>query len=98
MRYLKEFFVKYRFDCIFVCLDDKAIVPIGEPEIQISTGVRAHNRAIAPASGPRLVAIDHDVHIGGLVPSVTLVTDIPMDANDSFYSGEVYVTTKDKVF
>lgn len=97
-RYLKEFCVKYRYDTYFVCLDDKAIVPVGEPGVPISTGVRAHNKVLASASGHLLTAPDHDFHVGGLVPSVTLVTNIPTDANDSFYNGEVFVTTKDKVF
>lgn len=52
---------------------------------------------LTPATGPELVATDHDFHIGGLVPSVTLVTDTPCNANDSFFNGKVYVTT-DKVF
>ncbi|CAG2197878.1 unnamed protein product [Mytilus edulis] len=82
----------------FVCLDDKAIVPVGEPGVPISTGVRGHNKVLAPADGPKLVATDHDFHLGGLVPSVAFVSDIPKNSNDSFFNGHIYVTTKDKVF
>ncbi|CAC5355459.1 unnamed protein product [Mytilus coruscus] len=77
---------------------DKAIVPVGELGVPISTGVRGHNKVLAPADGPKLVATDHDFHLGGLVPSVTFVSDIPKNSNDSFFNGHIYVTTKDKVF
>ncbi|XP_033730726.1 uncharacterized protein LOC117320173 [Pecten maximus] len=97
-RYLKEFCVRYRGCTTFICLDDKAVVPVGEPGVPISTGVRGHNKVMAPATDVSLVAADHDFHIAGLVPSVTLVTDIPKNPNDSFFQGHVYVTTKDKVF
>lgn len=97
-KYLKEFCVKFREFTTFICLDDKAIVPVGEPGCPISTGVRGHNKVLAPASGPRLVATDHDFHVAGIVPSVALVTNIPLHCNDSFFQGKIYVTTKDKVF
>lgn len=97
-QHMKEFCVKFRDSTLFLCLDDKAIVPVGEPGCPISTGVRGHNKVLAPSEGPRLVAADHDFHVGGIVPSVALVADIPENARDSFFSGEVHVTSKDKVF
>ena len=97
-RYLKQFCVKFRDFTTFVCLDDKAVIPVGEPGVPISTGVRGHNRVLAPASGPELVATDHDFHVGGLVPSVTFISDIPTNSLDSFFRGKICVTTKDKVF
>ncbi|WAR22044.1 hypothetical protein MAR_016018 [Mya arenaria] len=96
--YLKEFCVKFRENSMFLCMDDKAIIPVGEPGIPISTGVRGHNKVLAPTEGPLLVATDHDFHLGGLVPSVVFVTDIPEDPKDSFFSGNMHVRTKDKVF
>ncbi|KAK3095270.1 hypothetical protein FSP39_012504 [Pinctada imbricata] len=97
-RYLKEFLVQYRQHALFVCMDDKAVVPIGEPGIPISTGVRGHNKVMAPASGPALVATDHDFHNAGIIPSVAFVSDIPVNPNDSFFQGKIYVTVKDKIF
>jgi hypothetical protein len=97
-KYLKNFCVKFSENTQFVCLDDKAIVPVGEPGVPISTGVRGHNKVLTPNEGPRLVATDHDFHIGGIVPSVVLVSEIPENANDSFFQGSLFVTTKDKVF
>ncbi|XP_056008509.1 uncharacterized protein LOC130051170 [Ostrea edulis] len=97
-RYLKEFCVSNRENVTFVCLDDKAIIPVGEPGIPISTGVRGHNKVLTPSDGPKLVCTDHDFHVAGIVPSVTFVSRIPRHSNDSFFNGKIYVTTKDKVF
>ena len=45
-----------------------------------------------------IAALDHDFHICGLVPSFLFLVDIPTDEAGSFYSGDVHVTLKDKVF
>lgn len=97
-KYLKSFCVANREITNFICLDDKAIVPVGEPGIPISTGVRGHNKVLTPAEGPRLVSTDHDFHVNGIVPSVTFVSKIPRHFNDSFFKGKIFVTTKDKIF
>ncbi|XP_052250554.1 uncharacterized protein LOC127857879 isoform X2 [Dreissena polymorpha] len=70
----------------------------GRPGITISTGVRGHNKVLTPSEGPVLVSTDHDFHRCSLVPSVVLVTEIPRDSKDSFFSGGMHVTTKEKVF
>lgn len=93
----KEMAVKYGEVSEFISLDDKSIVPIGEPNKPVSTGVRPHNRALVP-EGVKLYALDHDFHIHGAVPSVLFRIDIPSNSRDSFYNGNVHVTVKDKVF
>ena len=45
-RYLKCMAVRWREHTILQCMDDKAIVPIGESGQAVSTGVRAHHRAL----------------------------------------------------
>lgn len=97
-QYLKDFAVRYRQRTIMVCLDDKAVVPVGEPGFPVSTGVRPHNRVLAPVDGAELVAGDHDYHISGLVPSVAFILEIPEDSRESFFQGQGCVTTKDKIF
>lgn len=97
-KYLKKFCVENRDITTFICLDDKAINPVCEPGIPISTGVRGHNKVLAPIYGPRLVCTDLDFHVGGIVPSVTFVSKIPRHSNDSFFKGKIHVTTKDKIF
>lgn len=80
-KYLKSFCVENR-NITFICLDDEAINPVGEPGIPVGKGVRGHNKVLTPADGPRLVCIDHDLHAGSIVPSVS---KIPRHNNDSLY-------------
>ena len=79
-----EFIVQYKEQIIhpFVCMDNKAILPAGEPGIPISTGVRGHSKVMAPAEGPALTCTDHDFHIAGLIPSVAFVCDTPERPED----------------
>ena len=38
-----------------VCMDDKAVIPVGDLHgMPLSTGVRPHNRVLAPTEGPEL--------------------------------------------
>lgn len=100
IRLLKQFCVQWRDFCSLFWLDDKAIIPIGEPDLPVSTGVRAHNRSLAPvsASAPQLSALDHDFHVCGAIPSVAFESTIPSDASETFFQGTVHVTLKAKVF
>ncbi|XP_065929132.1 uncharacterized protein [Magallana gigas] len=94
---LKDFACKWRDHVVLQSLDDKAIVPIGEPGQAVSTGVRAHHGGLV--SDPRQnLALDHDFHVAGIVPSVCFVVDVPENSKDSFYNGTVHVTVKEKVF
>jgi hypothetical protein len=99
LQYVKRFAVKFKDIVCLFSVDDKAIVPVGEPECPISTGVRGHHRSLVCASpgGPVLSALDHDFHLFGVVPSVALSIEIPESPNDSFFSGQPYVLNKDKI-
>ena len=94
---IKSAAVKFRDYALFVSMDDKAIVPVGEPDRPISSGVRAHNKSLA-AVNTNLVALVHDFHICGVVPSVSFCIDIPQHPGDSFYQGNLHVSVKDKIF
>lgn len=94
---LKEMAVRLKNHCNMVCLDDKSIIPIGEPGKPVSTGVRPHNRALVP-DGVKIAGLHHDFHIHGAVPSVLFHVNIPENVADSFYDGTLHVTVKDKVF
>ena len=72
-------------------------IPVGEPGCPLSTGVRGHNHSLVSLDGPRLLALDHDFHIHGIVPSITFVVDTPEKPTDSFFNGQPFVITKDKV-
>ena len=95
--YLKEFAIKFRDYTTFAFMDDKATVPVGEPNNAISTNVRSHNKSLGSTRQP-IGALDHDWKLGGLVPSVSLICDIPESTKETFFSGTPYVTTKEKVF
>ena len=53
-QYLKQFVVLNRNKTIMVCMNDQAVVPVGDPGMPLSTGVRPHNRVLAPTEGPNL--------------------------------------------
>ena len=98
-RYIKEFAIRYRDHTILISADDKAVVPIGEPDHAVSTGVRAHNPSLGPSDpNTPITALDHDWKIAGLVPSVNLFVEIPDSAKQTFFSGQPLVTLKDRVF
>ena len=80
---------------LFFC-DDKAKVPVGEPGVAVSTGVRG-KKTIAPVRTV-LGAADHDLTKSSLTPSVVLKCLIPGSIEESFYRGQVTVTVNDSVF
>ena len=96
LQYVRNFYVKFRDFVQLISVDNKAIVPVGEPNCPISTEVRGHNRSLV-CSDSQLVVLDHDFHVYGIVPSVAFAVDIPENVSDSFFRGGALVTNKDKV-
>ena len=96
LKYAKEYALLLSKHLVFISVDDKTTIPVGEPGLPISTGTRGR-RSLVPSSDSIMGALDHDFHIHGVVPSVALVIDIPDSACDSFHRGQVYVTNKNKV-
>ena len=78
-------------------VDDKAIIPVGKPDLPVSSGARWHNHSIVLADGPSPTALDHDFHVHGIVPSVAFAIKIPDSPKDSFYHGKAFASHKDKV-
>lgn len=95
---LKDFACKWRDHVVLQSLDDKAIVPVGEPGQVVSTGVRAHHGGLGVSDPRQNLALDHNFHVAGIVPSVCFVVDVPENSKDSFYNGTVHATVKEKVF
>ena len=93
---MKRLALCFREYAQMLSVDDKCIVPVGEPGDPISTGVRSHSRSLA-LSASTLAALDHDFHIHGIVPSVAFFVNIPESENDSFFQGKPFVTLMDKV-
>jgi len=55
------------------------------PDCLISTGVRGYNRSSAPLNGPTLLALNHDSHAQGIMPSVAIFVDILQNPKDGFF-------------
>ncbi len=78
-------------------MDDKAKIPIGEPGMAVSTGVRG--RASITPTNTTLGALDHDVSSKcSLTSSVLLHAKIPDKLEGSWYTGKVKVFVSEAVF
>lgn len=95
-KYLKERAVELKGSCLFLCSDDKAKVPFGDPGCAVSTGVRGKKSIVDVDT--TLVAMDHDMSKGSLTPSVILSSEIPNTPDKSFVRGKVFTTINDSVF
>ena len=96
--YLKDLAVKFRNNVIMVCADDKAVIPVGEPDYAISSGVTAHNQSLGANDNTVLGALDHDWKIAGIVASVNLFNEIPEKSNKLIFTSKATVITKDRIF
>ena len=95
-RYMREYALLVRDLAIFVSLDDKHCIKVGEPGYPV---------AAAECGGHVLVAQnetfevgDHDFTKFSVIPSVSFIIKIPETIEDSWYEGEVNVGYKDAVF
>ncbi|XP_014676567.1 PREDICTED: uncharacterized protein LOC106816458 [Priapulus caudatus] len=96
LQYFKEKAVELRDEASVFCCDDKAKIPLGEPDCPVSTGVRG-KKTLAPVT-TTLGACDHDMTMASLVPSVILATEIPESSQKSFVRGTVTTVVSDAVF
>ena len=75
-KYQRARAVELRTDAALFFRDDKAKVPVGEPGVSVSTGVRGR-KTFAPESTV-LGATDHDLTKSSLTPSVVMKCLIPV--------------------
>ena len=94
--YLKNFVVRFSEYASLVCQDDKHSVCVGEPEHP--TACLDRGRRVLGMSGLPVTSMDHDFTTSKVVPSVSLVCDIPESVESSFYRGTVVVHPKDGIF
>ena len=73
---------------MFVCLDDKHRIKIGEPGFPVAAAERG--RQVLQAAGSRFLVGDHDFMKFGVIPSVAFNVSIPDDISGSWYSGKVH--------
>ena len=77
-------------------MDDKAKIAIGE--LRTPEAATSHNRRALTKSDIILEASDHNYHSVNITPSVILSYEIPNSPQESFYSGQIYVSLKDSVY
>ena len=95
-RYQRELVVKYRDFSIFICIDDKHRIKIGEPGHPVAA-VECGRQVIVSQAETFAVG-DHDFTRFSVIPSVALQVEIPDKFEDSWYHGQVFVGIKDAVF
>ena len=78
-----------RENCLFICMDDKHCLKIGEPNYPVAAVERG--RRVLVSRNQSFEVADHDFTKFSMVPSVSLVVDIPDDVTSSWYSGQVLV-------
>ncbi len=95
-KYMREFSIKFRSYCNIVCIDDKHSIKCGEPGYPVAAVDRG--KQVLVAIDKPFVVSDHDFTKAKITPSVSLVCDIPMSMEESFYRGMVCVGLKDSIF
>ena len=95
-RYQREYAIMMKDYCYFLCLDDKHRVKVGEPNFPVASAERG--RQVLVRESENLLVGDHDFTKFSIIPSVTLMVNIPEEISDSWYDGQVYVGVKDAAF
>ena len=94
LRLLKHFAVRWKDSACVLSLDDKAIIPIRKPGSPVTTTVRQHNCYLAPLYGAAVVPLDHDFHVCGIIPSLSLRSQ----THNPTFTGDIHMVLKDKIF
>ena len=95
-RYMRDFAIKFRSISLFVCIDDKHRVKVGEPNFPVAAVERG--RHVIVSSHETFEVGDHDFCKFSLIPSVILINDIPETAEGSWYRGQVIIGIKEAAF
>ena len=95
-RYLREYAVMLRDLSLFICMDDKHRVKVGEPGVPVAAAERG--RRVLVSLTQSFQVCDHDFTRFSLIPTVLLMVDIPSTIDGSWYDGQVLVGIKEAVF
>ena len=77
-------------------MDDKHKCRVGEPGLPVAAVERGKSVVVA-MNGKRFAVADHDFTKFLVIPSVTVLCDVPGTIEESFYRGQVLVGIKDAV-
>ena len=95
-RYQRECAVKFKCHSLFVCMDDKHRIKVGEPNYPVAAAEKG--KRVLVRKDEVFEVADHDFTKFSMIPSVSLLVDIPDDVTESWYSGKVFVGLKEGVF
>ena len=95
-RYQQELAILLRDHSVFVSLDDKHRIKVGEPGFSVPTAERG--RRVLVSRDATFEVGDHDFTHMSIVPSVCFIIDIPESVESSCYCGKVCVGLKEAVF
>jgi hypothetical protein len=95
-RYLKELAIKFKESTWLVFMDDKHRCKVGEPGFPVAAVERG--KQVVVTKNEIFAVADHDFTKCSLIPSVTMICDIPNNIEDSFYKGKVKIGLKDAIF
>lgn len=96
-RYLRELAIMFRtHNMSFASQDDKHFVKVGEPGFPVAA-IERGKQVVVSADVPFSVG-DHDFTKAKIIPSETLLCNVPEKITESFYSGKVQVTLKGGIF
>lgn len=92
-RYQRELAVEFQHNSVFVCMDDKHRLKVGEPNYPVAAAERG--KKVLVGRNESFEVADHDFTKFSLIPSVSLVVDIPNDITGSWYVGQVMIGLKE---
>ena len=89
---MREYAILVRSYCVFVSLDDKHKIKLGEPNYPVAASERG--RRVPVREDEHFVVADHDFTKFSLVPSVIFLINVPEEITDSWYTGNIYAVYK----
>ena len=95
-RYMWEYSVTYKDLSSFVCLDDKHWIKCGEPGYPVAAA--EWGRCVVVSKSESFEVGDHDFCKFSIIPSVSLLINIPESIECSWYEGKVYVAYNDAIY
>ena len=84
----------------FISCDDKAKIPIGEPNYPISTGCRQRTGNIVPVNlnSNLTQVLDHDFSKASITPSIEVDMMTPKKRDSSWWDGSLHFVLHDSIF
>ncbi len=83
---MREYAILVKDYCLFVSIDDKHKIKVGDPGCPVASAERG--RRVLVRSDENFLVGDHDFTKFGIIPSVIFIINVPEQITDSWYHGE----------